>query len=183
LKSCGIPLPLVQFKVVDKAGVEVTANKVGELWVRTPMALKGYWNRQDATDEAYKDGWYHTGDLGFRDDAGFITLVDRAKDMIISGGENVYSTEVEQVLARHEDIMACAVVGLPDAKWGERVVAAVVARPGTALTQEEIIQYCRAVIAGYKTPKQVFFFDELPLTPTGKVKKSVLKNMLIAEIS
>lgn len=178
LKSCGVPLPLISFRIVDDDGNDLPDGTVGEIWVRTPMALTGYWQREDATREVYRDGWYHTGDLGYRDAEGFIFVVDRSKDMIISGGENIYSTEVEQALAKLEGVHSCAVIGLPDTKWGERVVAAIVRSAGATFDEGAVIAHCHGLIARYKTPKQVLFLDSLPLTPTGKVKKAKLRDML-----
>src|SRR5208282_5552806 len=136
---------------------------------RTPVRFAGYWNRPRATAEGIRDGWYRTGDLARRDADGYIYVVDRAKDMIISGGENIYSTEVEQALQKLPGVRMCAVIGLPDEKWGERVVAAIIRDPLVELSEEGVIARCP--IARYKAPKQVAFVDALPLTPTGKVKK------------
>jgi acyl-CoA synthetase (AMP-forming)/AMP-acid ligase II len=178
LASCGAPLPLVTMRIVDGAGAEVAPNIIGEVLARTPMMFSGYWNRPQATAEALRDGWYRTGDLARRDEEGFIYLVDRAKDMIISGGENIYSTEVEQALQKLPGVRMCAVIGLPDEKWGERVVAAIIREPRSKLSEEGVIAHCRGLIARYKAPKQVTFLDALPLTPTGKVKKATLREQL-----
>lgn len=178
LTSCGQPLPLVCIRISDGAGGEVAVGAVGEVLVRTPMAFSGYWNRPEATAEALRDGWYHTGDLGRFDEDGCLYIVDRAKDMIISGGENIYSTEVENALHKLEGVHSCAVVGLPDPKWGERVVAAIVLQEGAELTADTVNAHCRALIAGYKVPKQVVFVESLPTTPTGKVRKVTLRSAL-----
>lgn len=178
LASCGLPLPLVSIRIDDSRGGEARPGEIGEVLARTPMMLAGYRNRPDATAEVLRDGWYRTGDLGRKDDAGYLYIVDRAKDMVISGGENIYSTEVEQALSKLGGVRMCAVVGLPDPKWGERVVAAIIADPAAGLTEERVTAHCRSLIAGYKTPKQVLFVDALPLTPTGKVRKSALREQL-----
>ncbi|MDB5681346.1 MAG: Perillic acid-CoA ligase GeoC [Sphingomonas bacterium] len=184
LASCGTPLPLVGIEVRDNRGAPVTPGNVGLVHVRTPMMFVGYRNRPDATaDVLDRDGWYSTGDLGHLDADGFLTIVDRAKDMIISGGENVYSTEVELALIKHPGIRTCAVVGMPDPKWGERVVAAVMVDAQAGLTGEAVIAHCRTLIAGYKVPKQVVIRDALPLTPTGKVRKAALRDELLQELA
>lgn len=178
LASCGRALPLCVLRIVDGEGRLVPAGTVGEVEARTPMAFAGYLGRPDATAETWRDGWYRTGDLGRMDTAGYLTIVDRAKDMIISGGENVYSAEVEGALGKLPGIRQCGVVGMPDAKWGERVTAAVIVDPAAGLTDATIIAHCRTLIAGYKVPKQVLFLDALPQTPTGKVQKAALRKLL-----
>jgi acyl-CoA synthetase (AMP-forming)/AMP-acid ligase II len=183
LASCGTPLPLVSIEVRDDRGMALAPGNVGLVHVRTPMMFAGYRNRPDATADVLDgDGWYATGDLGRLDADGFLTIVDRAKDMIISGGENVYSTEVELALVKLPGIRMCAVVGMPDAKWGERVVAAVMIDAQSGLTAEAVIAHCRTLIAGYKVPKQVVLRDALPLTPTGKVRKAALRDELVQEL-
>jgi acyl-CoA synthetase (AMP-forming)/AMP-acid ligase II len=173
LASCGVPLPLVDIRIAGEG-------EVGEVLVRTPMALAGYWNRTEATAEVLRDGWYHTGDLGRIDAHGHLHIVDRAKDMIISGGENIYSTEVEQALLKLSGVRMCAAVGLPDERWGERVVGVIVADAG--LSEDAVIDHCRSLIARYKVPKQVLFRDTLPMTPTGKVQKAMLRAELLREV-
>jgi len=126
-------------------------------------------------------GWYHTGDLGRRDDAGRLYLVDRLKDMIVTGGENVYTVEVEGALARHPAVAAVAVVGAPDPRWGERIVAYVIPAAGAAVTAGELAEHCRSLIAGYKVPKQIHLVETLPMTASGKIRKSVLRERLAAE--
>ncbi|MDN5856553.1 MAG: AMP-binding protein, partial [Actinomycetia bacterium] len=178
LASCGEPVPLVEVRVVDPDGYDLPTGEIGEVLVRSPMAFSGYWNLPDATTAVLADGWYHTGDLGRRDDAGRLFLVDRLKDMIVTGGENVYSVEVERALASHPAVGAVAVVGVADLRWGERIVAAVVARPGHPVTADELVAHCREKIAGYKVPKQVHLVDALPMTSSGKVRKAVLRAQL-----
>lgn len=179
LASCGVPLPLVSIRIDDGAGGAAPMGTIGEVVVRTPMQLAGYWNRPDATAEVLKGGWYHTGDLGRIDAHGHLHIVDRAKDMIISGGENIYSTEVEQALMKLAGVTMCAAVGVPDEKWGERVVGVIVADPSAGLTDEAVVDHCRDLIARYKVPKQILFRDALPLTPTGKVQKATLRRLLL----
>jgi acyl-CoA synthetase (AMP-forming)/AMP-acid ligase II len=178
LASAGRALPLVSVKIAAPNGVELPIGSVGEILVRSPAALSGYHNQPEALAEAMYDGWYRTGDLGRFDEDGFLYLMDRTKDMIISGGENIYSVEVEQALAKLAGVAACAVVGLPDEKWGERVVAAIVSTPGTTLTTEAVIAHCRGLIAGYKVPKEVRFLDALPQTSIGKIRKHALREAL-----
>lgn len=174
LSSCGRPVSLVDVRIVDPAGADVAVGKPGDLLVRSPALFKGYFNKKALTREVLQDGWYKTGDIGWRDEAGFVYLVDRAKDMVISGGENVYSTEVERALEQHPGVVECAVIGLPDAHWGERVAAVVVARD-VRLNGEELVAHCRTLIAGYKIPKQFIFVDRLPKTTSGKIKKFELR--------
>ncbi len=178
LKSCGTPLPLIDVKFVDADGNEVPEGAIGELVVRTPSLFGGYWKQPDTTAAVLQDGWYKTGDAGRRDAEGLLYLVDRVKDMIVTGGENVYSAEVEQVLAKHPGVRMCAVIGLPDDKWGERVVAMIMPSDGQRPTQDEIIAHCRQHIAGYKVPKEVRLVDAFPMTATGKVLKRVVRDEL-----
>ena len=181
LASCGSPLPLIDIKVMDSEGREMPDGTVGEFWIRSPSLSTGYFGQPELTAAAFKDGWYRSGDGGFRDSRGLLTIVDRVKDMIISGGENVYSTEVEQALQKLKGVQLCAAVGLPDPKWGERVVAAIVADPEAGLTAEAVVAHCRQLIAGYKVPKQVVFRSALPMTASGKVLKRQLRDLLVAE--
>lgn len=175
LGSCGRAVPLVTLKIADDAGQEAPRGTVGELVARTPMVMSGYKNLPEVTSEVLRNGWYHTGDLGWMDEEGFIYLVDRKKDMIISGAENVYSAEVELALMKHPDIALAAVIGTPDPVWGERVTAVVVVAAGKSLTEDEVKAHTRAHLAGYKVPKAVFFEPALPLTPNGKVQKGPLR--------
>lgn len=174
LKSCGSPLPLITIKIVDADGNEVPMGEVGEFLIRSPSLTTGYFRQPDTTAAAFVDGWYHSGDAGYRDDEGYLYMVDRVKDMIVSGGENVYSTEVENALVQLAGVRLSAVVGAPDEKWGERVVAFIVADPAAGLTTESVIEHCRGLIAGYKVPRQVEFVDSLPMTASGKVMKRQL---------
>jgi acyl-CoA synthetase (AMP-forming)/AMP-acid ligase II len=175
LSSAGTLVPGAEVRVVDPYTLEdVPPGQQGELWFRSPQLMKGYHNRPEATAEAItEDGWFRTGDIGRVDDGGYIFVEDRLKDMIISGGENIYSIEVEQVLAEHPAVVEVAVIGVPDEKWGE-VVKAVIAVEGEA-TAEEIIAFARERLAAYKCPKSIDFADELPRNPTGKILKKELR--------
>jgi long-chain acyl-CoA synthetase len=174
-RSCGRPTVGVEARIVDpQERTPVTAGEVGEVAVRGPNVMLGYWNKPEQTRAALVDGWYHTGDLGRLDEAGYLYLVDRAKDMIVSGGENVYSTEVEDVLYRHPAVAEAAVFGVPDPKWGEAVHAVVV--PRAAVTEDELVAHCRDAIAGYKVPKRIELRTEpLPKSGAGKLLKRELR--------
>jgi fatty-acyl-CoA synthase len=173
----GRPFMGVLLKVVREDGTDVTPNdeEVGEIVVKGDIVTKGYWNRPEETAKALKDGWLYTGDMAVIDREGYVNIVDRKKDMIITGGENVYSVEVENVLYTHPCVLEAAVIGVPDPKWGEAVKAVVVLKPGETATEEEIIQYCKQHIASYKTPKSVDFISDLPKTGSGKIFKKGLK--------
>lgn len=174
-RSVGRGGPAVLVKIVDEAGNEMPRGTVGEIIVRGPNIMAGYWNKPEETAKALRNGWLHTGDGGYMDEQGYLFIVDRIKDMIVSGGENVYSAEVENVIARHPAVAACAVIGVPHDKWGEAVHAVVVVRAGMALGAEEVRRYCREFIAGYKVPKTVEFREVLPLSGAGKVLKGELR--------
>lgn len=180
LRSCGKPFPLVEIRIADPEGNALASGEVGEVLVKTPGMMTGYYGQPDLTRQAFHDGWYRTGDGGYKDEQGYLYIVDRIKDMIISGGENVYSVEVEQVLMRIEGVIKCAVVGMPDPKWGEAVVAALVVDPAFPISAEDVIRHCRASIASFKVPKRVEFLTALPVTPVGKVRKPILKEQLAA---
>jgi fatty-acyl-CoA synthase len=177
--SVGRPFMHVDVRLVDEEDHDVAVGEVGELVLRGPNIFAGYWGLPVETAEAMRGGWFHTGDLGRADEDGFITLVDRKKDMIISGGENVYPIEVEQVLYRHPDVGDVAVIGVPDDRWGETVVAVVVPAEGAASDADELIGYTRERIAHFKCPRRVEFVDELPRTATGKVLKRELRQQLV----
>jgi fatty-acyl-CoA synthase len=173
--SVGRPFMHVDVRLVDDEEHDVAVGEVGEVVMRGPNIFAGYWARPDETAEAMRGGWFHSGDLGRTDSDGFVTLVDRKKDMIISGGENIYPIEVEQVLFGHSAVLDVAVIGTPDERWGETVVAVVVRRPDTDVEAEELIGFARDRIAHYKCPRRVEFRDELPRTATGKVLKRDLR--------
>ena len=179
LRSVGCELPWHSVRVTDMAtGEEAAAGEVGEIWVRSPMNMKGYLNQPKATAETLQEGgWLRTGDGAFRDEEGYFFLTDRIKDMIISGGENVYPAEVENVLAGHPDVSEVAVIGVPHEKWGETVKAVVAPRPGTELSAPDLIAYARGELAHYKCPTSVELIAELPRTPSGKVIKKTLREM------
>ncbi len=173
-RSCGQPAVGVEVAVVDQDRMPMPTGEVGELAVRGENVMAGYWNKPEATAEALSDGWYRTGDLGYMDEHGFIYLVDRARDMIVSGGENVYSTEVEEALYRHEAVLEAAVFGIPDARWGEAVHAVVV--PRASVDEAELLRHCRTLIADYKVPKRVELRQEpLPKSGAGKILKRELR--------
>ncbi|MNZ41067.1 Long-chain-fatty-acid--CoA ligase [compost metagenome] len=173
--SAGIPGSCVEVRIVDPEDRELPRGSIGEVVVRGPNVMLGYWNKPEATAEALRNGWMHTGDGGYMDEDGFVYVCDRLKDMIVSGGENVYSAEVETAMASHPAIGQCAAIGIPSDKWGESVHAVVVLKPDTSLTAEELIAHCRERIAGYKCPRSVEFRETLPLSGVGKVLKTELR--------
>ncbi len=176
LRSAGRAIVGVDVRIVDEAMNELPLGEVGEIAVRSPGAMLGYWNLPELTRQTLVDGWVRTGDAGYMDEDGFVYLVDRVKDMIVSGGENVYSAEVENALAAHELVVECAVIGVPDEKWGERVHAIIRLRGEASLSPDEIIAHCRTLIAGYKCPRSVELSSEpLPLSGAGKVLKTELR--------
>lgn len=176
--SAGKPLPGCTIKICDpETRRELPQGETGEVVIRHGFIMDGYWNRPDATADAVRDGWYWSGDAGYFDENGFLYVVDRIKDMIISGGENIYPAELENVLARHPAILEAAVIGIPDEKWGEAVKAFVVRRPDAELTAEEVVEFLRPQIAGFKLPREVVFLDALPRNPSGKILKTALRKM------
>lgn len=181
LGSIGRPLHHVDTRIVDEKDNDVPVGVVGELVFRGPTIFAGYWDKPAETADAMRGGWFHTGDLARVDERGYMYIVDRKKDMVITGGENVYPVEVEQVLHRHEAIADVAVIGVPDEKWGESVVAVVVRHEGSSVTGEQIIAWVRERIAHYKCPRSVLFVDELPRTATGKILKRQLREMYAAD--
>ncbi|MBM7808291.1 acyl-CoA synthetase (AMP-forming)/AMP-acid ligase II [Geodermatophilus bullaregiensis] len=174
-RSVGRAAPHTEVRVVGPDDVELPRREVGEIVVRGGNVMLGYWNRPEETAEALRGGWMHTGDAGWMDDAGYVYLTDRIKDMIISGGENVYSVEVENVLAQHPAVATCAVIGVPDDTWGERVHAVVVPAAGATVTLEQLHDFCADRLAGYKVPRSMDVVDALPLSPVGKVLKRELR--------
>lgn len=181
LRSAGRAALLAEVAVVDARDRPVATGERGEIVARGPMVMAGYWNRPDASAEALRGGWMHTGDVGYLDADGYLYVVDRLKDVIISGGENVYSQEVENALATHPAIAQCAVFGRPDERWGETVHAVVVPRAGVAITEEEVQAHCRATIARYKCPRSVEIrTSPLPLSGANKILKTVLRAELLA---
>ncbi len=176
LRSCGKPGPGVEVKIGDETGKTLPPGQVGEIMIRCDAVMKGYWNRPEATRDSVTDGWMRTGDAGYTDEEGYIFIYDRVKDMIVSGGENVYPAEVENALFAHPAIADVAVIGVPDEKWGEAVKAIVVLKPGMEATEEEIQAFARERIAGFKVPKSVDFADMLPRNPSGKVLRRELRD-------
>jgi len=177
LGSCGREVSGVEVRVVnEQTGEDVRPGEVGEIIARGPNVMAGYWKRPQETSEALRGGYMHTGDLATVDSESFVFIVDRAKDMIITGGENVYSTEVESALYEHPDVLEAAVIGIPDERWGEAVLAVVVPKEGTSPTEHALIEHCRGLIAGYKCPKQVVFQSTpLPKSGPGKILKTEIR--------
>ena len=189
--SCGPPVPVCEVAIVpeDFEGEEPSDDRprgpdmVGELWIKGPMVIRGYWNKPEATAKAFTKGWLHTGDVARIDDDGFVYIVDRAKDMIIRGGENVYSVQVEAVIFEHPDVADCAVVGLPHPTMGEEVAAVVVLRPGRVIEAEEILRHVARHLARYEVPTKVFFRSTpLPRNPQGKILKRELRTSLVEQL-
>ena len=178
LASVGRAMPLGSVRVVNTDMTDTPVGEVGELVVRAPQVMQGYWGNPEATADAFRGGWFHSGDLARRDGEGNFYIVDRMKDMIITGGENVYSREVEEVIYQHPTVAEAAVVGVPDEMWGERVVAVIQLRDGVAEDPDGIIALCRDNLAGYKTPRRVVFVGELPRNAAGKILKRELRNQV-----
>jgi long-chain acyl-CoA synthetase len=176
--SIGKPMWGVKMRVCDQSGELLPAGRehVGEIHIKGHNVMKGYLGRPEATAETLRDGWLHTGDLGYMDEEGFYFIVDRAKDLVIRGGFNVYPREIEEVLYAHPAVLEAAVIGKPDERLGEEVVAVVALRPGTSATAEEIIGYTKERLAAYKYPREIRFLDELPKGPSGKILKAALRD-------
>lgn len=175
LRSCGRPAAGVEVRVVDSAGRDLPPGEVGEILMRSGTVMKGYWNNPEATAATVVAGWLHTGDAGYLDAEGYVYIHDRVKDMIVSGGENVYPAEVENALFAHPEVADVAVIGVPDPKWGEAVKACVVLKPGARVGAAELIAFARARIAGYKVPKTIDFVAALPRNPSGKILRRELR--------
>jgi long-chain acyl-CoA synthetase len=175
LKSCGKPMAGVEIRVVDALGKDVAIGEVGEIVCRSPQVMLGYWNEPEATEGSIRDGWFYTGDAGYLDQDGYVYIYDRVKDMIISGGENIYPAEVESALFGHPAVADVAVIGVPDDKWGESARAIVVKKPGVDVKPEELIDFARKRIAAYKVPRSVDFVDALPRNAAGKILKRALR--------
>jgi fatty-acyl-CoA synthase len=181
LSSAGRPAPLVTVAIMDNDGRLLSAGERGEIVVRSSLVMAGYYKNPEATEEASRFGWHHTGDIGYLDADNYLYIVDRAKDMIITGGFNVYSTEVEQVLMQHPAVRDCAVIGLPDDKWGERITAVVQAQPGQTIPPDHLEAFVKERIGSVKTPKQIEIWPDLPRSKLGKVLKNEIKTHLLAE--
>jgi acyl-CoA synthetase (AMP-forming)/AMP-acid ligase II len=175
LASAGQPFFDHAIRVVRPDGTDCAAEEIGDILIKGPSLMNGYWNKSAATVETLREGWMHTGDVGFFDAEAFLFIVDRKKDMIVSGGENIYSREVEEALLTHPAVLAAAVIGVPDVRWGESVKACVVLRPGMEANEDELIAHCRAQIASYKKPRSVDFLEALPRLFNGKVDKKQLR--------
>jgi long-chain acyl-CoA synthetase len=173
--SVGLPVPGTDLRILDDEGNQVAAGEVGEICARSPGVMQGYWNAPEITAEALKDGWLHTGDLGYQDDDGYLYIVDRKKDLIIRGGFNVYPRDIEDALVEHPAVQTAGVVGRPDPRHGEEVVAFVALHPGADLTGEQLVEWSRDRIGGYKYPREVVIVDAVPLTPVGKVDRRALR--------
>ena len=177
LKAVGRPVISVDLRIFDDDGDEVPVGEAGEVVVRGPNVTKGYLNRPEENARAFRGGWFHTGDVGMVDAEGYMYLLDRKKDMIITGGENVYSSEVEAALYQHPDVHEAAVVGVPDEKYGEALFAVIVPAPGASLTEDEIVAHCRERIGGYKIPRRMAFVAEMPKSAMGKILKTELRKL------
>ena len=181
INSIGTPHTGLEMKIFDENDQEVPVGQVGEIVMKGPCVMKGYFKNEQKTAETLRNGWLHTGDLGRFDEEGFLYFIDRKKDMIKTGGENVSSQEVEGILFKQGKIMQAVVLGMPDPIWGEAVTAVVVPFPGTTLKEEEVISYCKTNMAGYKVPKKVIFVSSMPTTPSGKVLKRLLKDQIMKQ--
>ncbi|CAN7773991.1 long-chain-fatty-acid--CoA ligase [Cupriavidus necator] len=179
--SAGLPHPCVEVQVFDAEDREVPRGTIGEIVVRGPNVMVGYWRRPEETAKVLRNGWMHTGDGGYMDADGFVYVVDRLKDMVVTGGENVYSAEVEKAIASHPAVAHCAVIGIPSEKWGEMVHAIIVLKEGASATEADVVAHCRERIAGYKCPRSVEFRAALPTTSVGKVSKMELRKPFWAE--
>jgi acyl-CoA synthetase (AMP-forming)/AMP-acid ligase II len=176
LGSVGRPCLHLELDIWDEQGGSVAAGERGEIVMRGPKVFKGYWRDPPATADAFAGGWFHTGDIGVRDEDGYLFIVDRLKDMIVSGGENIAGSEIERVLYEHEAVLEAAVVGRPDDRWGEVPVGYVVLRPRAEVDAEALTEHCRARLARFKVPKDIVFLGELPRNPSGKVLKRELRS-------
>ncbi|HEV3231157.1 MAG TPA: AMP-binding protein, partial [Candidatus Dormibacteraeota bacterium] len=179
--SIGKPIWGVEVKIFDDAGQEVPQGERGEIVIKGHNVMKGYWRKPEATAEAIKDGWFHSGDIGFVDDEGFIFIVDRKKEMIIRGGFNVYPREIEEVLYTHPAVAEAAVIGLPDEKFGEEVHAVVAPKPGMEIDAGELTAWIKERVAAYKYPRTIRVVKELPKGPTGKIMKREIKADMLQE--
>jgi long-chain acyl-CoA synthetase len=175
LQSVGRSFFLAETKIVDQEGREVGIGEVGEVVVKSDAVIQGYWKLPEETRKAIRDGWLHTGDMARIDEDGYIYLVDRKRDMIISGGENIYPSEIENVINSHPAVHASAVIAVPDEEWGESVKAVVVVEEGEHVSEDEIISFCKERLAGYKKPKSVDFAESLPRNPIGKLLRKELR--------
>jgi long-chain acyl-CoA synthetase len=174
--SQGTPIPLVDVRIVDENDEPLPAGRWGEICIQGPNVMLGYWNRPEETQEALRGGWFHSGDVGYLDDSGYLFVVDRSKDMINSAGFKIWPREVEEVLYEHPSVLECAVVGVPDSLKGEMAIAYVILEPGATLAADELEAFCRARLATYKIPREFAFTNEFPMNATGKILKRVLRD-------
>jgi fatty-acyl-CoA synthase len=181
LASCGRALPGTEIRIVDEAGDPLPPGAVGEIIARGPQLMDGYWNQPDETARALRGGWLWTGDAGSLDDEGYLTIRDRIRDMVITGGENVYPREIEAVLVQHDDVLDVAVIGVPDDRWGEAVHAVVVPVAGVTGDEVSLDRHCRERLAGFKVPRSYEFVAELPRNASGKVRKTELRSRCAVE--
>jgi acyl-CoA synthetase (AMP-forming)/AMP-acid ligase II len=175
LGSAGVQRTDVEVKIFDDEDNELPQGEIGEIVTRSDLMMRGYWHNPEATAEALRNGWLHTGDVGYMDEDGYLFMMDRSKDMIISGGENIYPREIEEVICKHPAIREVAVIGVPDPKWGEAVKAVVSLVPGESIAAQELLLFCTKHIAKYKVPKSVDFVDELPKSNYGKILKREIR--------
>jgi acyl-CoA synthetase (AMP-forming)/AMP-acid ligase II len=182
LRSAGRPVPGVVLSIHDEEGNVLPRGQTGEVCAKAGNFMREYWNKPEATEEAFAGGWYHTGDAGYLDEGGYLFLVDRVKDMIVTGGSNVYAREVEDVLIAIAGVERAAVIGLPHRIWGEEVTAVLVRAEGSILDDDAVIAHCRQALAGYKVPKRVVWLDELPTNSYGKILKRNLRSSLTAQL-
>ena len=174
--SVGQPVWGVEVKVVDEKDSELSVKETGEIVIRGHAVMKGYFNNPEVTKEALRGGWFHTGDIGYFDEDGYLYIVDRLKDMIIRGGYNVYPREIEEVLIQHPDISLVAVIGVPHDEWGEEIKACIVLKEGSKCSEEDVINFAKSKIAAYKYPRLIEFYESLPLNATGKILKTKLRS-------
>jgi long-chain acyl-CoA synthetase len=175
--SIGMPAGIVEVKLVDSRGAEVKEGDQGEIVIRGPNVMKGYFEQPEETATAMRDGWFYSGDVGAYDPEGYLYIIDRIKDVIITGGENVYPKEVEDTLHQHRAVNECGVVGFPDHEYGEAVTAFVTLKPGASADEQPLIAFCKEQIAKYKAPKKIYFVSDLPKTPQGKILRRELRKL------
>ncbi len=176
--SVGMPAGIVEVKIIDRNGTELPGGETGEIAIRGPNVMKGYINKPKESAEILRDGWLHSGDLGYLDEQGYLFIVDRIKDVIISGGLNIYPSEVEDVLYKHSAVEECSVIGMPHPEYGEAVTAYVIKKQDRICAEDDLIRFCKKRIASYKAPKKILFVRELPKSPTGKILKRVIRKSI-----
>ena len=180
LASAGREAVGADVRIVDDRGSELASGEVGEILIRSRSVIPGYWRAPEVTAQTIKDGWFYTGDLGYLDEDRYLYIVDRKKDVVLSGGVNTSTKEIEAVLYTHPSVMGAAVIGLPDDHWGEVVTACVVLRPGIPATEQDLVSHCLLSLASYKKPRRVYFLEDLPKNPSGKILKRELRTRLTA---